>query len=333
MYKRTHQHPSVERCSTYERTVLWSVCLSGCEIEVRCGLETWCCIIMTCSMLHRCFRGRSTSAHGPCSRSSRFPPGSPACLELEECCADVASPDVAVPSASAPGASLPGVQAPDAPGAAAVPPYTEGEGEVSALLPGADLPGSGKLDPSMKVPDVSAADVPSMPDAAVPSMPDAPALDASAPPVGVPETSGGSVAMPHSPTLDVPSTDAPSASLPGASATLPGASATLPGASATLPGASAALPGASGSVPAVDVSAPDAAAPGSASKKKSKFSLPSFMSPSSRKAKKEGGASGKLPLMAMGTLSLPPSLSLDLVSGPHAEMGTLRLLSHSRTHP
>ena len=224
---------------------------------------------------------------------------------------------------------------PDAPGASVLP-YTEGEGEVSALLSGADVPG----DPSLKAPGAPSAN---LPDATMPSMPDAPAFGASVPSVGSTEHPAGG-----GPTIGL---DAAVPGLPG-KASLPDASGMVPEDSAKLGrlpgelpeaslsgalsagGTSASLPSASASAPKVDVGAPEApgapevVVPGSSTKKKSKFSLPSFMSPSSRKAKKEAGASGKLPLMAMGMLSFiilytHLSCSRDFLSMLHARCSSI----------
>ena len=115
------------------------------------------------------------------------------------------------------------------------------------------------------------------PSAAVstPDMPSAPGIDAPAVDVSTPDLSD----------VKTPEVDA-SLAAPTASGEASGTSASLPrleGASGALGGASAKLPGAPGSI---DPDAP---------KKKSRFSLPSFMSPSSRKSKKEG-ATGALAL-------------------------------------
>lgn len=226
-------------------------------------------------------------------------------------------PGMSAPDASLPGTSAPDVSAPDL--GADIPAFSGALPAVSAPglpdAPGASMPSldtpvvdvsGAKLDSSLKPP--GAPDV-TLPEASMPSMPGAPAVDASLPSVGAPELPTGSVSAPAVPGIDasLPAVSLPEGSLPALDAKLPGElpESSMPGDSApdaslpSLPGAS--LPEGSLSAPAVDESAPevpgapDMEMPHAESKKKSRFHLPSFLSPSGRKAKKEGGASGKLP--------------------------------------
>lgn len=136
-------------------------------------------------------------------------------------------------------------------------------------VPDAALAGGAAPDAEVKVPDASLPGV-SVPDMTSVSAPEGPAVDVSAASVDV--------------KLPEASVTAPSADAPSASASLPGVSGAVAGASGAIAGASGKLSGASGSI---DTDAP---------KKKSRFGLPSFMSPSGRKGKKDAGAAGALRL-------------------------------------